>query len=271
MDRIRVALDLARQERQRNLAAPPERDALDEPTVATGLPSLITYTKTKVFSPSLSLLDTNRIVAAKSDGEAPSAFRMLRTQVLQRMEERKWTSIAVLSPGEDEGKTTLAINLSISLANDQRHTVLLVDFDLKRPTVAEKLGINAQYGVDDVLRGTATVQDCLYHPDPFDRLVILPARAPLQDSSEMLAGPRVQQLLVDLRSRYPERLLVFDLPPILCADDALAFAPLVDCVLLVVAEGITQRADLLRSMELLQRVPVVGTVLNRSSHASSDY
>jgi Mrp family chromosome partitioning ATPase len=196
---------------------------------------------------------------------------MLRTQVLQRMEEHHWQSLAVVSPGKHDGKTTTAINLAVSLASDERHTVLLVDFDLKRPGVAEMLGIAPEMGVDDVLRGKARVEDCLYHPNDFDRLVVLPARSSLTNSSETLAGPRCRDLVVELRSRYPDRLLIFDLPPILGADDALAFLPLVECSLMVVAEGATKRDDLLRCMELLRKAPVVGTVLNRATNVDSAY
>jgi Mrp family chromosome partitioning ATPase len=78
-------------------------------------------------------------------------------------------------------------------------------------------------------------------------------------------------LVAELRGRYPERILLFDLPPILSADDALAFVPLVECVLMVIAEGATQREDLLRAMELLRKVPVIGTVLNRATSVASAY
>jgi Mrp family chromosome partitioning ATPase len=115
------------------------------------------------------------------------------------------------------------------------------------------------------------VEDCLYHPDGFDRLVILPARAPMGNSSEALAGPRCRELVAELRSRYPDRILIFDLPPVLVADDALAFLPLVECGLVVAAEGSTPREDLLRCMELLRKTPVVGTVLNRATDATSAY
>jgi protein-tyrosine kinase len=280
MDRIRKALDLARQERERTFDSTPEelrahepRQALYEPKQTTRLPVAIQYTTTQTFAPSAALLESNRIIAPgiPSSDPAAAAFRMLRTQVLQRLDENAWRSLAVLSPGSDDGKTTTAINLAVSLANDQQHTVLLVDFDLKKPTIAKKLGIAPQAGTDDILRGAARVEDCLFHPEGFDRLVVLPAVAPMAHSSEALAGPRCRELIAELRSRYPERILMFDLPPILGADDALAFAPLVDCALMVIAEGATRREDLLRSMELLRRVPIVGTVLNRATGVASAY
>jgi protein-tyrosine kinase len=271
VDRIRKALDLARQERERSFMRTVQESGSLDPKSDARLPAAIEYTRTKSFSASADLLESNRIVSAQSAGAAAGAFRMLRTQVLQRMMENNWRSLAIFSPCRDEGKTTTAINLAISLANDHLHTVLLVDFDLKRPTLGAKLGISPQQGADDLLRGEAEVEDCLFHPEGFDRLVLLPARSAMHNSSEALAGKRGRQLVAELRDRYPDRIVLFDLPPILEADDALAFAPLVECGLVVVAEGLTSREDLLRSMELLHKTPIVGTVLNRASDAASAY
>ena len=271
VDRIRKALDLARQERERSFGRTVEEPHSLETKSDARPAAAIVYTRTKSFSASADLLESNRIVNVQSPGAAAGAFRMLRTQVLQRMMENDWRSLAIFSPCRNDGKTTTAINLAISLANDHLHTVLLVDFDLKRPSVAAKLGISPQSGADDLLRGEAAVEDCLYHPDGFDRLVVLPARSAMHDSSEALAGRRGRELVAELRSRYPDRIVLFDLPPILEADDALAFAPQVECGLVVVAEGLTSRKDLLRSMELLHKTPIVGTVLNRAADAASAY
>ncbi len=259
------------EEPARPVAATVEPHPAFEAKTVTNLLTKIQYTKTKTFSPSAALLESNRIVDASGSSAAASAFRMLRTQVLQRMKEHHWRSLAVLSPNSDDGKTTTAINLAINLSNDHHHTVLLVEFDLKRPTIADKLGIAPEMGADDLLRGNAGVEDCLYHPEGFDRLVVLPARAAMDNSSETLAGPRCRELVAELRERYPDRLLVFDLPPVLGADDALAFTPLVECALVVVAEGSTRREDLLRCMELLRKTPIVGTVLNRATDSASAY
>jgi protein-tyrosine kinase len=266
MDRIRKALDLARQER-----AQPATISTGTGTAAAVLRpvSSISYTRTRVFSPSPELLENNRIIGADDQHAATSAYRMLRTQVLMRLEENKWSSLAVMSPRVKDGKTTTAINLAISAANDHRYTVLLVDFDLKNPTIGANFGLSPEKGVDDVLRGEAAVEDCLYHPQGFERLVILPARAPMRNSSEALVSSRCRNLVAELKSRYRGRILIFDLPPILAADDALAFAQSIDCGLLVVAEGSTGRNEVVRSFELLRHVPIVGTVLNRASHVRS--
>ena len=271
MDRIRKALDLAREERDAADGSGSGAGRVFEPKVVGRLPASIVYTRTRLFKPDAALLESNRIVGALSADPAAAAFRMLRTQVLQRMLENNWQSLAVFSSGSEDGKTTTAINLAISIANDHRHTVLLVDFDLKRPTIAAKFGLTPELGADDVLHGDARVEQCLYHPEGFDSLVLLPARAAMNHSSEALAGPRSRQIVAELRDRYPDRVLLFDLPPILGADDALAFAPLVECGLMVVAEGSTRREDLLRSMELLRNTPIVGTVLNQATEVASAY
>jgi protein-tyrosine kinase len=289
VDRIRKALDLARVERTQ--AGPSLRDSLPPPelisapapepiaspvtefgaTAAANASSDISYTRTRVFTPSPDVLERNRILNPGSAEPAAVAFRMLRTQVVQRMDANGWRSLAIFSPGANDGKTTTAVNLAVSLASDRLHTVLLVDFDFKRPTLAARLGLAPEFGSDDAMLGRARVEDCLYHPEGYDRLVIMPARTTLANSSEILAGPRSRNIMSELRARYPERILVFDLPPVLAADDALSFAPFVECGLVVAAEGRTRRNDLLRTIELLHKTPLVGTVLNRAADVPAGY
>jgi len=278
MDRIRKALDLARQERERiepvlgpHVAA---SDTVAYPpfdTRPTTLPVRIEYTHTRIFNPDRAALESRRILDPEGDDAGAAAFRMLRTQVIQRAEDNGWRSIAILSPGVHDGKTTTAINLAVSLANDRRHTVLLVDCDLKRPAIAASLGIAVDRGIDDLLAGDARIDECLYHPRGFERLVVLPARAALPNSSEMLTGPRGRELVAELRGRYPDRIIVFDLPPVLTADDALAFLPLVECGLVVIAERSTRRDELLRCMELVHKTPILGTVLTKATDVATAY
>jgi protein-tyrosine kinase len=277
MDRIRRALDLARL--QRDIPAEASRsDRVAQPAPAAAgsgtartPPTPIIYHRTRVFTPSAAILEANRVVNPMSSDPAAMAFRMLRTQVLQRMDANGWRSLAIFSPGAHDGKTTTAINLAVNLANDRLHTVLLVEFDFRHPALAARIGLSPEFGGDDALSGAAAIEDCLYHAEGFDRFVILPARDKMANSSEILAGPRSRELVSELRARYPERIVIFDLPPVLSADDALAFAPLVDCGLVVASEGRTRRSDLARTVELLHKTPLVGTVLNRAVDAPSGY
>ena len=270
MDRIRQALDRARVER----AHAGEAARSGRGTASWGAEAAansFVYTHTRLFTPAANLLEDNRVLTPGSQGPANAAFRMLRTQVLQRMSAHGWRSLAVFGATAHDGKTTTAINLAVSLANDHSHSVLLADFDFRRPALAARLGLSPEFGGDDALTGAARIEDCLYHPEGLDRLVILPARRALANSSEILAGPRCRALVAELRDRYPDRIVLFDLPPVLTADDALAFAPLVDCGLVVVAESRTRRSDLVRTVELLHKTPLIGTVLNRAAAAPNEY
>lgn len=277
MEKLRKALDRARDERAGittaevmamppPVALPPPRVTSSEPVRPT--PGVDTgeyvYTQTKVYTPDAATLERHRILVPGSTSTAADAFRMLRTQVAQRMGEHGWRTLAVCSAQRGEGRTLAATNLAVTLSADPRYSVLLCDLDLRAPSVATLFGLEVEAGVDDVLAGRATVEDCFVHPRGFDRLVLLPARATLGGSSEYLASAATARLVSELRARYPDRILIFDLPPVLLSDDALAFSPNVECALVVVAEGSTRRADLTRCLEMLKNTPVVGTVLNRS-------
>jgi len=265
MEKLRKALDRARAERD---GAPAfARVVRGEHEAAAGTEADSAphgYTRTRVFTPDPALLERNRVLSAGSVTPAAEAFRMLRTQVVQRMGEHGWRTLAICSAGHRDGRTLAAVNLAITLAADPRYSVLLCDLDLRSPGVAPLFGLSPQAGVDDVIMGRATVADCLVHPEGFDRLVILPAKAPLARSSELLASNSMKQFVAELRERYPDRILIFDLPPVLLADDAIAFAPCIESALVVVGEGTTRRDDVSRCLEMLRNTPVVGTVLNRS-------
>ncbi|MFI4914506.1 MAG: CpsD/CapB family tyrosine-protein kinase [Steroidobacterales bacterium] len=266
MERIRQAMDRARGERGHVDSA----DLHELGTRSQPAP-VVTYTRTRVFEANAELLERNRILPPQDRSAAGHAIRMLRTQLLQRMQEHGFRTLAVLSPADGDGKTTTAINLAISMAADRRHTALLVDLDLHRPGIAGRFGLVPEAGVDDVFAGEAPIERALYHPEGLERLVLLPARAPMAGSSETLAGPRARDLVRELKSRYPDRVIIFDLPPVLAADDAVAFSPLIDCAILVVAEARTQREDVGPCLTLLRQTPVLGTVLNCATDVRAPY
>jgi protein-tyrosine kinase len=261
MERIKQALEKARQERQLTggiSAAPTGAGKLD------ASPSSVTYSQTRIVEVSNDLMRDRRIITEFHQGSFAEAYKMLRAQVLLRLREKGWNSLAVTSPGNDEGKTLTAINLAISLAMEVNYTVLLVDADLRDPSVHSHLGINAEHGLSDYLTGNMPLSDLLVHPASIPGFVILPGGKPLMNSSEMLNSPKMVRLVEELKSRYPSRIVVFDLPPILTASDALAFSPYVDAALLVIEEGKSRHEDVRRAVELLQGTNLIGTVLNKS-------
>ncbi|MBI4695906.1 MAG: CpsD/CapB family tyrosine-protein kinase [Gammaproteobacteria bacterium] len=270
MERIKKALDLARKERDskpaEDLTASPEDGRAKESSDLKN----IQYSQTRVLKLDTEKLRSNRVLVNNEEPDAATAFKMLRTQVLQRMVAKGWNALAITSPAPEDGKTLVAANLAISLARELHHTVLLVDLDLRNPSIHKYFGMHPERGISDYLLDGAAIGDVLVNPG-LERLVILPGRELIENSSELLASPQMGQLVQELKSRYPNRFVLFDLPPILSADDALSFAPYIDAVLLVIREKKTTRFELQHAMELLSAVPVLGTVLNGSVERISSY
>ncbi|HTV51522.1 MAG TPA: CpsD/CapB family tyrosine-protein kinase [Steroidobacteraceae bacterium] len=231
--------------------------------------SIAQLTRIREVDPAL--LERERILPAGAGGEHGRAYKMLRTQVMRRLDELGANSLAVIGSAPNTGKTLTAINLAIAIAADLDRTALLVDLDLRKPSVHRRLGFDVRTGIDDCLRRGLPLKDAMVRLVGYERLVLLPARDRCEDSSELLASVRTQECIREMRLRYKDRVLIFDLPPVLHSDDALAFSRHVQAALLVVSEGRTQRADVARSIELLHKVPIVGTVLNGTREKLSSY
>ena len=213
-------------------------------------------------------LHDNFILPQLQDAGALRAYKILRTRVLRRLEANQWRSFALTGVTAGEGKTLTAINLAIALAQDVNTWVALVDLDLQRPRVAEYLGLRSTHGekgLSDYLQGDATFENIVYAPSDIERLAIIPNFTPLLNASVTLTSPRMGELMQALEAETPRRILILDMPPVLAADDVLAFAPQIDGLLLVVAEGTTDRNQLTRAKEVLAEMNLLGVVLNRSA------
>ena len=259
MERIKQALEKAREDRLR--AGMP---ASLEPRSATTPVTQISYSQTNTQQVKHDLLREQRIITGNEKDAAVDAYKILRTQVLQRLNENNWNTLAVTSPGDSEGKTLTAINLGIALAQEVTYTVLLVDVNLRRPSVHTHFGLTPEKGLSDYLTGNISLSSLLIHPAGIERFVVLPGGAPLANSSEMLNSPKMKQLVEELKERYRSRIILFDLPPLLTSSDALAFAPYVDAFLMVVEEGKSPASEVQRAAELLTHTHLLGTVLNKS-------
>jgi len=264
MERIKQALERARAERESSGAiletGVQHSGAAASPDAAF---RKVSYSQTRNVEVSDHELQRNRLVATQEGSPFTDAYKMLRTQVLQRLKENDWNVLAVTSPGVGEGKTTTALNLAISLAMEVNHTVLLIDANLRHPSLHEFLGFPGEPGLTDYLVNGTPLPDLLVHPKGIEHVTVLPAGRPISNSAEMLNSPKMAQLTEEMKTRYPGRIVLFDLPPVLQAPDTLAFLPCVDAALLVVEEGKTSRKDVQRAVELMANTNILGTVLNK--------
>jgi protein-tyrosine kinase len=212
-------------------------------------------------------LRENRGVLPEDSGPASQAYRMLRTQVLQKARQHGARALGVVSAVDGEGKSLTALNLALGIAAESNQSVLLVDLDLRRPSLGSLLGLSVEQGLEAWFAGVSPIGDLCRGIEGIDRLEIIPTLAPVRGSSEALAARRSQDMLRELKSAQRDGLVIFDLPPVLLADDFLTVAPLLDGVVLVACEGITRREDVTRTRELLGTTRLLGSVLNRASES----
>jgi protein-tyrosine kinase len=266
MERIQRALDLARGQRPHD--PPPEDSRLERTTLYREFAAAPVE-----FAERLPLdwpaLRERRVISCDDSHPAGHAYRMLRTQVLQRARAHALSTVGVVSALNGEGKTLTAVNLALSLAAEPNQTVLLVDLDLRRPAIAQTLGLAVDAGLETWFGRDDPTKSVCYALEGVERLYVLPTLTPVAGSSETLAGLGTRRLLNELKGRESGRLLIVDLPPVLLSDDALMVAPLLDAVVLVVNERRTKREDVARVIELLGNTRIVGTVLNRSSESEN--
>lgn len=275
MERLKQAMERARAEREGATSVALGKSAGDRPSPRffRGAPHKrltdvkVDYTMTTTVAVDAEAMREHRVIFADAADPIADAYSVLRTHVLQRMRTNGWRTLAVTSPGPGQGKTLTAINLAISLAREVNQTVLLVDLDLKRPSVASYFFDNPTLGISDYLIHDAELPDLLINPG-IERLVILPGHESFARSSEMLSSPRVIQLVEELKGRYEDRLIIFDMPSLFGSDDVIAFLPYLDAAMLVVEDGKVSKDDLLRAQQLLDKKNI-GIVLNKVDSATA--
>ncbi len=207
------------------------------------------------------------LLTEKMAGHMFNSIKILRTRLLSRAREKGWRTILITSARPGEGKTVTAINLAFALAREHQQTVVLVDGDLRRPSVADYLGISAKHGLSDYFLNNTPLKQIMLWPG-VEKLTLVPGRQALSDSAELIGSPAMQELVKEMKNRYPDRYILFDFPPLLGVADTLAFMPYVDCVLMVVEAGKTASADILQAQSLIPEEKLLGLVLNKTATAS---
>lgn len=224
----------------------------------------ISYSQTKVVNVPNHQLERKRIIAGFYNNPQSAVFRMLRTQVLKKMRSNRWQTLAVTSPTSGEGKSVVAANLAMAIAMELNQTVLLVDMDLRNPSISNYFGLNAQLGLKDYLSGDLKLSEVLINPG-IKRLVILPGVGRAEDSAELLSSPKMASLVADIKSQYDSRVIIFDVPPVLQTDDVSLAASYFDSTLLVLEDGKNTESNITKSLQMLEGSHLLGTVVNKSA------
>ena len=224
----------------------------------------IEYKQSKIVYVPRNTLRNNKLMAFFDDSPISDRYKILRTKILQKTKEQGLNTILVTSPGEYEGKSLTAANLAISLAREVAHTVLLVDADLRNPSLHRLFGIEPVGGLSDCLLEDRSPADFLINPG-INKLIILPQAKAHLDSTDIIGSPGMRDLIREMKHRYQDRYIIFDSPPLSGNADTLILSEYVDGVILVVEYGSTEKDHVRKAIALLREVNLVGVVLNRAA------
>lgn len=221
------------------------------------------YSKSRTVQLDPATLADNRCVGIFPYAPEAEVYKVLRTQILQHTKEKGGNTIMITSAVHREGKTLTAINLSFTFAKLFEQTVLLVDSDLRQQAIHKTLGFRSDKGLIDHLVDDVPLSDLMIWPG-VDKLTLISGGRTINESAELVRSTRMKDLVLEMKTRYPDRYVFFDAPPILSGADTLEFVPLVDYVIIVVEYGSTPLNQIKKAVELIPQEKVIGFVLNKS-------
>lgn len=228
-------------------------------------------------------LDLRRLAAAGFiDVEDPEStianeFRRIKRPLIRACQGRLAAPVAnanrimVTSSMPGEGKSFVALNLALSMAMERDFSVLLVDADTTRRSVSIQLGISNRTGLLDLVESDRTDPAGAVLRTSVDRLDLLPAGAVRRHATELLASDSMERLVEALASRYQDRILIFDAPPLLGAPEPAVLATHMGQIIVVVEAGRTTHKALANALAAVESCPVVTAVLNKTSSADAGY
>jgi protein-tyrosine kinase len=217
-------------------------------------------------------LAASRIVAHGASAQHGRYYDMLRTQVLQELDKKSWQFLAITSPTASCGKSVTACNLALSIARLPERSVLLVDLDLRKPMIADYLGLGRNEGVLGVLEGRVALSSAVLKASIGPHSVmVLPGSVSSSGSSEWMASQTMGTLLQTIKRDFRSRIVIFDLPPMLLGDDVISILPRMDAAILVAGVGTTSVSDIKECQKHLQRTPVVRVVVNKATEVNDSY
>lgn len=217
--------------------------------------------------PAAGALDARLVAAVAPHSLAAEQYRLLRTRIEQSENGRAFRAIIVTSPAKGDGKSLTAANLALTMSQEFQQRVLLVDADLRRPSVHELFGVSEAPGLCGVLMGGATIDDALV-PVPGQQLSVLPAGSIPSRPAELLASSIMRRTLDTLRTRFDR--VILDMPPVEPLADVSIAAALVDGVLLIVRAGLTPKPAIQRALSGLEPDKIVGLVFNDTGTPQRD-
>jgi protein-tyrosine kinase len=279
MEKIQAAIAKARAQRQD--IPPPRAPRSPAPGVEVTQSLGLTAEQTEDLACSaawaaLPALEVNQQRLARNHvvtpmgGHESATFDVMRTKLLQQMRANNWRRLAITSPTPGCGKSTIAMNLAFSIARQPDLRCMLLEIDLRRPSLAQVLNITAAQSFAAVLDGSSPFESNAQKAG--DNLIVSVNSKPWRNPAELLNGPQIGSVLSELEAIYRPDVMIFDMPPMLVNDDAMAFIGHADCALLLAgAEATTIKEIDICERDLATQTNVLGVVLNKCRYMGQEY
>ena len=259
MEKLQAALEKARKTRQDG-SHPVERSNLGAPKQSRSKNVEGIWLDLKPFEVEHRQLESRRLVTQVANAKA-TPFDILRTKVLLQMRQNGWKRLAITSPMPNSGKTTIACNLALGFGRQDDLRSLVLDLDLRDPSVAEFLNYEPERGIGEVLTGKVDFTDQAVRLGP--NVAFSMAKAPDLDPTRVLLAEDTADVIDQIEAKYKPDVMIFDLPSMLQNDDTRAFLKNVDCALIIVRANKTKYSHFDSSeREIAEHTNVLGVVLN---------
>ncbi|TSA10984.1 MAG: polysaccharide biosynthesis tyrosine autokinase [Deltaproteobacteria bacterium] len=215
-------------------------------------------------------LNERLVTVTDPQSMAAEQFKMLRSRILYPRNGSIPRTIMVASAMEEEGKSLIAANLAISIAQGIQEHVLLVDCDIRRPAQHLLFNVSGEHGLSDYLAHDVPLEN-LFIKTGISKLTLLPGGMPPPNPSELLSSEKMGRFIEEVKNRYHDRFVVFDTTPVQITAEVSVLAKHVDGIVLVIRRGRTDRDVIERAVSVLGRDKIIGAVFNGFSHFSREY
>jgi protein-tyrosine kinase len=265
MERLQAAIARARQARQGGGGEP----AVQALPIADEVAAADVWSALPVYQPERGVFEAARLVSMTGSRDSP-AFDVVRTKVLHQMKTNGWKRLAITSPTAGCGKSTVSLNLGFSLSRQKDRRTILCEADLRRPSWAKMLRLKERHSFARVMTAEQSfASNALRYGNNFAMSSTFEAA---RNPAETLHGGVVPEIIAAIEEEYQPDIMIFDLPPLLVTDDALAFLVQVDCALLVAAAEMSTVGQIDNcEREIASRTNMMGVVLNKCRYSGPEY
>lgn len=223
-------------------------------------------------SRTITINSNNRLLATISEPHSAVSeqYRKLKSALVRLTNEDRFRNLLMVTSAiAGEGKSLTAANLAISMAQEYDLTVLLIDADLRRPSIHHLLGFEQTIGLSDCLQDGIDIGDAIIKTN-ISKLSVISAGREVEKPLELFASKKMQELMAEIKHRYKDRYVIIDTPPLLPFAETRSLARIVDGIVFVIHEGITPQESVIEAREVLKGCPILGVVLNNSTTLNTE-